>query len=323
MKKWSAMAVLALAFGMGLWASRTEAKVDYGDLLEYPAIKGQSAYTFLKVGTSPRAVGMGSAFTAIAGDVDAIFFNPGGLGFIKGGQYTFSYTKWLVSAKLYTGAVAYRMGGNVWGISVVSARPDAYEETTTLQPLGTGRTVQLGDLAIGLAFARQMTDRVSWGVQVRRIQEDLFLKTSSTWDVDMGISAYTGFKSIRIAATLRNLGKEVTVDTRPFSPPIYFNFGLSGEVLGKKSDPAYLTASVETLFATDYGQRWHFGGEFWVANTLALRAGYKTNYDMEDYSFGVGLKHTVGHRTIRADVSYSNGGKYFDAPLRFSLGGSF
>ncbi|OGG54544.1 MAG: hypothetical protein A3F84_19285 [Candidatus Handelsmanbacteria bacterium RIFCSPLOWO2_12_FULL_64_10] len=317
------IAALALTFGIGLWASRAEAKVDYGDLLEYPAMKGQSAYTFLKIVTSPRAAGMGNAFTAVLGDVDAIFYNPGGLGFIKGGQYTFSYTRWLVNAKLYTGAVAYRMGGNVWGISVVSARPEAYEETTSLQPLGTGRTVQLGDLAIGLAFARQMTDRVSWGVQARRIQEDLFLKTSSTWNVDMGISAYTGYKSLRVAATLRNLGKEVTVETRPFSPPIYFNFGLSGELFGKRSDPSYLTLSLETLFATDYGQRWHLGGEYWIANALALRGGYRFNYDVEDYSLGLGLKHKIKDKDIRVDVSYSNGGKSFDAPLRFSLGGSF
>jgi hypothetical protein len=317
------IAILAFALGIGLCASRAEAKVDYGDLLDYPALKGQSAFTFLKVVTSPRAAGMGSAFTAILGDIDAIYYNPGGIGFIKGGQYAFSYTRWLANSKLYAGTIAYRMGGNVWGISVVSARPEAYEQTTIYQPLGTGKTVQLGDLALGLAFARQMTDRVSWGIQVRRLQEDLFLRTSSTWDVDMGIAAETGFRSIRLAATLRNLGKEVTVETRPFSPPIYYNFGIAGELFGKKGAPSCLTVSMETLFATDYGQRWHFGGELWIANALALRAGYKTNYDVEDYSLGFGLKHKIRGKDIRVDVSYTSGGKYFDAPLRFSLGGSF
>ena len=317
--------ILVLIAGIVLSASRTEGQVNVGDRLDYPGQpnKGQSMYTFLKIGASPRAVAMGGAFTSTVGCIDAIFYNAGGLGFIKGGDFTFSYARWLANSELYTGAFAYRIGGNVFGVSLVSARAESFEETTIYKPLGTGRTVSPSDLAIGLAFARQMTDKVSWGVHVRRIQEDLFLATSSSWDMNLGISAYTGYRSIRVAAAMRNLGKDVTVETRPYSAPVYFNFGLSGDIFGNEDDPSHMTVSAETLYATDYGQRWHWGGEYWIQNTLALRGGYRHNYDVEDYSFGIGVKHTIGEKALRVDVSYSTGGDDFDAPLRASIGGSF
>lgn len=316
------MTMLTLAMGIGM-AQQATAQVDYGPLNDFPPVKGQSTYTFLKVSTSPRATAMGEAFNSMVGSVDGIFYNPAGLGFMEGGEFSFSYTNWLVNSKLYTGALTYRLGSNVWGISIVSAKPEAVEETTIFEPNGTGRMIEASDIAIGLAFARRMTDKVSWGLHVRWIREDLFVATSSSVEFDMGISAYTGYKSYRIAASARNVGKEITVETEPFSPPISFDFGLSGEVLGRKDDPSYLTLSVETLYATDFGHRWHVGGEYWLWNMLALRGGFKTNYDVENYSMGFGLKYGFKGSDLRVDVSYSGGGTDFSSPLRIAMGGSF
>jgi len=53
--------------------------------------------------------------------------------------------------------------------------------------------------AIGLTFARQMTDKVSWGIQGKMIREDLMLTSTTSYELDMGISAYTGYKSLRLA----------------------------------------------------------------------------------------------------------------------------
>lgn len=323
MKVWKAISILALALGILLPGVQAVAEDNTDPLFETPPIKGQSAFTFLKIGASPRAVAMGGAFAAMPGNIDAIFYNPAALGFMEGGQYTFAYTDWLVNSRIYSGAVCYRLGMNVWGISVISAQPEEVEETTIYRPLGTGTMIQASDLALGLTFARQMTDKVSWGIQLKYIQEDLFVSKTETWQFDLGISAYTGYKSLRLAASARNIGQQVEAEVRPFNPPIYFNFGAAAEVFGDKADPTYLTTSVETLFATDYGQRWHFGGELWMGGILALRGGYQINTDVEEYSFGAGLKHDFGGGQIRVDVAYSDGGRDFDPPLRVSVGGSF
>ena len=314
---------ILLVLVLGLMAGPALGQSDFGEYGTILPVKGQSSMVFLKIGASPRAVAMGEAFVAMNGGIDASFYNPGALGFVSGGEYALTYTRWLVNSGLYSGALAYKWGSNAFGISIVSFVPEAVEETTIFQATGTGRMIRGGDTAIGFLFARQMTDKVSWGAQARWVQEDLVLKKTSTFQFDLGISAYTGYRSLRIAAAARNVGADVTVETEQFSPPINFNFGLAGEIYGKQGDPMYVTLAAETVMATDYGQRWHFGGECWIANTFALRGGYKVNYDIEDYALGVGLKYAFGERDIRVDVSYSDGGTHFDAPLRVALSGSF
>ncbi|MFT5370439.1 MAG: hypothetical protein ACI8V2_005421 [Candidatus Latescibacterota bacterium] len=314
---------LTFLVGAGFMVGSAQAQSDYGEYTDILPVKGQSSLSFLKVGASPRAVGMGEAFVSMDAGIDAMYYNPGALGFVSGGEYSLTYTKWLVNSALYSGAAAYRFGSNTIGISVVSFVPEEVEETTIFQATGTGRMIRGGDTAIGLAFARQMTDKVSWGAQVRWVQEDLVLKTTSTFQFDMGISAYTGYRSLRIAAAARNVGSDIKVETQQFSPPINFNFGMAMEVYGEKGDPSYLSLAAETITATDFGQRWNFGGELWLGNMVALRGGYKLNYDIEDFSLGLGLKYPFGGRDIRVDVSYSDGGTYFDPPLRVALSGSF
>src|SRR4051794_22299869 len=51
-------------------------------LLPFLAAAQESA-SFLKIGVGARALGMGGAFTAIADDVTAMSWNPGGLGGLK------------------------------------------------------------------------------------------------------------------------------------------------------------------------------------------------------------------------------------------------
>ena len=104
--------------------------------------------------------------------------------------------------------------------------------------------------------------------------------------------------------------------------------GLAAEVYGEKGDPTYLTLAVESVFPVDFEQRYHFGAELWVQNMVAVRAGYKWNYDLESFALGAGVKQTVGGRTFAIDVSYSllkdiDGVALFDSPIRISIGGTF
>ncbi len=124
--------------------------------------------------------------------------------------------------------------------------------------------------------------------------------------------------------TLQNFGKDITPEAVTFATPMVFNIAAAMEVYGKAEDPTYLTAAVDFSYATDFGERLHFGGEFWVARVLVLRAGYKTNYDIESYSLGAGVRVNYSEgRQVSVDFAYSAIDGGFDAPLRVSLSGSF
>lgn len=284
----------------------------------------RSTLNFLKVGQSARAVGMGEAYTTISDDINAIFYNPAGLTHIKHVEYMFSYTRWLVDSKFFASAIGVNIGNSfVVGISVVRFSPEEFEETTVPKPLGTGRTVKAGDIAVGVAYAKKFTNKLSMGLDMKYVQSTLHTKTLKTLIFDVGTFLYTGFRSSRISMALKNMGRDVTLISETNIMPIYFNVGGAMEVYGKKGDPACFTLSFESAYAAETKQRFHLGGEAWFANTLALRAGYKFNYDRENYTLGGGVKKEMGNKKVTADFSYTGFGEHFDAPMRFSVGFAF
>jgi hypothetical protein len=284
---------------------------------------GISGFHFLKVGQGARAAGMGDAFVAVADDINTIFWNPAGLTHIDRPEYTVSYGRWFVNTKMYSGAVGFKTSlGNV-AFSYVGFSPESFDERTPQQPNGTGRKIHVGNTAVGMAFAKKLTDKLSFGFHARYIQEDLDLATVKSFDLAIGSIFYTGFRSARIAMSLRNFGKDNTIDLEPFQMPVNFNFAAAMELYGKKGEPFFFTFAFEAAYTVDFKDRYLLGGEAWIANTLALRGGYKFSYDVESYTFGAGVKRAISKgRWIGADVSYG-AAKYFEAPIRLSLSGAF
>ncbi len=290
-----------------------------------------SGMQFLKIGQGARAVAMGDAFTAVADDINAIFWNGSGLVHVERVAYQLNWTRFLLDTQLYSAAAVWNTRsarGEVLGISVVSHNPKPSKETTIYQPNGTGQDVVVHNISVGLLYAIKFTDKFSFSAKANYVQEKLYTVKTTGFTVDVGSFFYTGFRSLRIAMAFRNFGPDRKSGDRAYLLPLVYNIGVAAEVYGEKGDPSYLTASVESAFFVDFEQRWHFGAELWLQNALALRAGWKWNYDLESIAVGAGLKQTFGGRTITADVAVSllqknDGVVMFDPPIRVSVGGTF
>lgn len=303
--------------------------------VESTSIKGQkklniSGMQFLKISQGARAVGMGDAYTAVSDDINAIFWNGAGLVQVEKFAYEANYTRWLAGTELYSLAAVYNTHssrGEVIGVSVVSQQVDPIEETTIFQPGGTGNTIDVSQMAVGFLYAIKFTDKFSFSAKLNYVQETLYTQSTKSFTVDLGSYFYTGYKSLRVAMAFKNFGPDHQSREANFSylMPLTYNMGLAAEVYGEKDDPTYLTVSAESVFPIDYEQRYHLGGELWIQNTIALRAGWKWNYDLESLALGAGFKQTVGGRTFTVDVAYSlmkkaSGVAIFDPPIRVSIG---
>jgi long-subunit fatty acid transport protein len=55
---------------------------------------------FLQIGTTARAAGMGSAYTAVADDAASVFWNPAGLVNLRGSEFVLSHVVWPADTKL-------------------------------------------------------------------------------------------------------------------------------------------------------------------------------------------------------------------------------
>ncbi len=285
---------------------------------------GKSGFSFLKISPSARAAGMGDAFTAISDDVTAIFYNPAGLTHITKTDFTFGYTKWLVDSKLYSGAIARPISNRaVLGLSFIQFAPKAFEETTILEPTGTGRLVSVGDISVAIAYAVKLTNQLSFGFKGQLIEEWIDKDKAKGISVDFSTHYYTGFRDLSIAMIMKNFGPEAKYLSDKFKLPLYFNVNTAMSVIGKRNDSINLLVSIESAFATDYRDRYHLGTELNLFNAFSLRGGYKFFYDTEDFTLGAGFKINLKGSRINIDLAYSNFSEYFSPPLRLSLTGSF
>ena len=199
--------------------------------------------------------------------------------------------------------------------------------TTPTAPWGTGTMAQTGDIAIGAIFAKRMTDKFMLGAQVRWMQEDLYLVKTSNLDYAIGTLFYTGFRSARLAMSMKNVGANVKVveGGEESLMPVVFHVGGAMEVWGEKGGTGFGTLSAEHQFVTDYKSVTRVGAEAWFHNTIAIRAGYRMGFELEDWSVGAGLKRELAlGKQVTVDFSYHNRKvDIFESPIRISVGGTF
>jgi hypothetical protein len=299
---------------------------------------GTSSGTFLKIGVGARAESMGEAFVAVANDPSTIYWNPAGLGALLRGelqvshvswpaQINYEHVTWVVPSQKLGGSLALQFG-------VLSTQLD---ETTSLQPFGTGRTFTYSDVVVGGAYARRWTDKLLVGFGAKYLREDLGSSiggpTTSSVMFDIGSIYYLGLGSVRIATSLTNFGSELrpsgdyvspyTGEVRTydgFDPPLMFRYGFAFEPL--ENTQQRLTTSFEIAQPADNSQMIKAGAEWTWNQRLSLRSGYNFNADALKFSAGAGLFAPFGPHRATVDYAYTDGG-HLGAVHRLSLGYRF
>ncbi len=330
----AALAVLVAAAALlALSAAPARAQFDLGTQRA-----GTSSGTFLKIGVGARAVGMGESFVAVANDPSTIFWNPAGLGSLLRqeveishvswpAQINYEHVTWVVPSQKLGGSLALQFG-------VLATEMD---ETTSLQPFGTGRTFTYSDVLIGGAYARRWTDKLLVGAGVKYVHEDLGSSVGgpsiSSVMFDVGSIYYLGLGSVRIATSLTNFGSEMrpggdytspyTGEVRSydgFDPPMVFRYGLAFEPV--ENSQQRLTTSFDVSVPADNQQMIKAGAEWTWKQRLALRSGYNFNADALKLSAGAGLFAPLGQHRATIDYAYTDGG-HLGAVHRLTLGYRF
>jgi len=307
----------------------------------YPAMKkvGTTGLQFLKIDASPRASAMGGAYTMIGFDAAGVFSNPAGIALSESKIDVFmGRTEWFADISFNALAAIIKMG--TLGTVGFSFRNSDYGDIIGTRVAGTAKgyeetgMVEVGEYAAGLSYARKLTDKFTMGGQVRwayqNLGENQVPETDTTTKMiknevsglvyDFGTVFYPGFKSFRFGMSIRNFAKEFKYEEQSFPLPLTFRVGVAMDVLdflGAHSNP--LLVSIDAIHPRDYTERVNIGAEYILKDMLALRFGYRFNYDEESLTGGFGLNLNLGGTQTRVDYSY---GALGDLGMvnRFALG---
>lgn len=283
---------------------------------------GTTAATFLKINAGARAIGMAGAFAAMENDIYSIYYNPAGISRISGtGAAAFNHANWLADMSYDFAALALNLGdvGSI-ALSLTSFSVPEEKVRTFDNPEGDGRYWDASSLALGLSYARNLTDNFSIGFNFKYIREQVWDMNASSISLDAGTMYTTPFNGLRIGASISNFGTKMKLEGRNtyfnidpnndpnsgpnnvpaeyrlayYDIPLSFRVGLAMEVI--KSQLLTVTTSVDAVHPNDNTEYLNLGLELNFNNNFYARGGYKSLFlrdSEQSFTFGFGLNYPI------------------------------
>jgi hypothetical protein len=313
---------------------------------------GTTSAAFLNIDQGARGVGMGSAFVSVVDDISATYWNPAGIARMKGGQASFSNTKWIADISYNHAAVAVPVAGvGTLGVSAQFMTMGDMDRTTTMEPEGTGETFSAGSYAFALSYGRNLTDRFSIGFNAKFVQEKIFHMSARGVAFDVGTLFDTQLEGLRLGMSISNYGTKMqmsgqdvlvqkdidatvsgnnpninaNLQTDKWDMPLLFRVGMSVDVLKGLYD-SNLTVAVDALHPNDDVESVNVGAEYVFHRMVALRAGYKSLFakdSEEGLTFGGGVNYKMfGTSSLMLDYAWGDFG-VLNTIQKFSVGLTF
>ncbi len=279
-------------------------------------------FTFLEIPVTARYASLGEASVAVADlNSDGIFINPASLGFTnQTHSFSTSFANWFADIKHYAASYSYNSGFGVFTAGIVIMDFGSMPRTVT----GGGQkvynivgTFNANSIAASLGYSKMLTDRFSFGISAKYVEEKIDVYNASNILLDGGVLYYTGLGSLWIAASLQNFGTNSKFINDEFKMPIVFKLGAAAEVIGDKESYYRVTLITEASHPTDANDRLNFGTEISWSELVTFRAGYKFFYDEETYSLGLGVNPKLDF-SMNLDFAYADYGRLGNI-LRLSL----
>lgn len=319
----------------------------------------QTGLGFLSVVSDARAASMAEAVTSLQTNSSSLFFNPAGMSWMDNFfDISLSSNQWIADIKHYSVGMAINpFHGNygVFGFSVQYVDYGSFIETRVNKSIEKGYDdiglFKLNAMAIGIGYAKRLTNQFSVGGQVRWARQDLGnsyipneSKSIPLYDTlgnqigyrdsaisaanrvtplvfDFGTQFKMGIKSLVFGMSVRNFSGDIQYARESFQTPLTFTIGISMNLMdlwGEVPLKQVLNMSIDASHYRDHPEQLKIGLEYRIMNTLALRGGYITNIDESGLSYGVG----VSKFGFAFDYSYTPFG-VFDKVQRMTARFSF
>ncbi len=284
----------------------------------------QTGMKWLSIPVGARASGLGGAYTSMAADAGAVFWNPAGLALTEGRHIFLNQTRWIADIDVNAASATYTANSlGTFGLHFMTV--DWGKLNGTRFTGGAGLYEETGAFApeswvLGVSFARRVSNKFSFGGTLKFLHENLGSTLEGSFAspekyeakmemvaIDFGTIFYTGYKDLRIAMAVQNVSQEKEYRFEAFPLPLSFKFGAAMNILqlmeSAGSDQS-ITLAVDALHPRDFSERLHFGVEYSFKKMFFLRTGYKTNYDEEGVTLGGGARLTMGNTAFGLDYSY-------------------
>lgn len=289
---------------------------------------GTGGAQFLQIPIGARAEAMAGAVVGYIDDASSIFWNPAGIVKVRNVDVFFSYMDWFSLFDHSAAAIVFNLEDvGAFGASLTMFNTNEMEITTEVEPNGTGRFFDAGDMALGITYGRYLTDRFSVGLSVKYVYQRIWNETATGLAFDIGTQYRLDFQNLTIAMSMTNFGSDLRFDgpdldinyeneiypqTRitparlqaaDYPLPLHFQVGVGFDIF--EADFVKMKGAIDATHPNDNTERVLFGTEFSFFDRFYVRGGYKLNFDDQKFAFGAGANVLISSSAIYFDYAYS------------------
>lgn len=308
--------LLRSPFFLGLFVSL--AAISHQSDIKAQTVIGKYAGEFMSIGVGGRANGLGGAYTAVANDVTAAYWNPAGLSRLDYPQIALMHEEHfgnLVNYNYAAVALPYSNDATL-ALSIIRLGIDGIPDTrealidrvsgNVIYDINNPRGVidptkvkefNNADWAFYISYAKKHSNNFSYGANVKVIRRDIAEFSATGIGFDIG-AIYSPFNDFFVGANIQdvtttlvawNTGRnELITPTLKLGAAYSFNF-LAGRITPAADfDIRFENRRFASQF--NYGPVSldpHAGFEYSYNNLFAVRLGYN---DVKDFTVGAGIK---------------------------------
>lgn len=311
---------------------------------------GTTVGQFLMIEPSARVAAMGNAGATMYGDIQSAYYNPAAIGHFLRNGVQFTHSPWLADITYDYAGVALVLGdfGNMYG-SVTALNSGEIDVRTVEAPLGTGERYTVSDLAFGLGYGRQISDRFSVGIQVSYLQETIWHSTMSAFALSVGTLYRISPDGLHIGASISNFGTRGKFDgrdlriqydqniskygdngaipaelfTNDFPLPVLFRVGIGLPV--KIDENNRILLAIDAFHPNDNTESVSLGAEWMFFDLFAVRGGYQHLFQQDSevgLTLGAGVQYEMETTKIFFDYGWADNGR-LEKTQRLTLGVGF
>ncbi|MFK8056481.1 MAG: PorV/PorQ family protein [Saprospiraceae bacterium] len=275
-----------------------------------PDRQGEAGAYELLLNPFARSAGLASMTTSNVAGAEAMRINVAGLGRVTGLEVTVSNMQYLVGTDINMNAIGFAApmkNGAAFGMTIAALSFGDIPLTTTNTPEGNGSSFAPTFFHIALGYSKTFEDKISVGVGLRFISEQIFNASATGFAVDAGVQYVSGEEDeFKLGISLRNVGLgmrfsgdgiseqfaaidgggyQITAQNNiaDFELPFQLNIGASYDVNVDENNKVVLIGN----FTSNAFSRDNLGGgiEYSFRDVFMVRGGYNAEVGVESNSF--------------------------------------
>jgi hypothetical protein len=261
---------------------------------------GTASILLLRFGPNPRVAGLSEAFTGIADDENALYYNIAGLPYLNSGVVSLNHTEWFEDIRMENITLGYYLSKNL-GIAAGLTHmwmPGIEGRDNLGQPIGS---IDVSSSVMNLGFGYKIIPSLSLGIGVKYFQDKLATFSTTGFGFDAGLMFKTVVKGLSAGVAVQNFGGNVTYDNEEQKIPLTFRGGL----VYKLYMPS-IQFAVDVVKSVDTDYMANFGIEYVFRNQFSLRIGNRfTAIETFTPSFSAGFNFKQQYYIDYTFVNYT------------------